>query len=334
MPTPQFSSIGEGDTELNSEDRSLSQKNHVAVVIPVRNRSDLLEKCLASLKGQNLPEGPIEIIVCDDGSNDDPRMVVEKFLGCLPQIRLVRQEAKGPAAARNLGFRSSSAAMFICLDSDIVCAPDCIKLLVKALEVNPDWVAAEATVLPLHGKYSILCDAPENRGGSFLSAASAYRADALKVAGGFDEEFPRPACEDADLAARLLQIGQYGYMPEAIAYHPLRPVTLRTHWRWRRHWKYEMILAKRYGFLSFPGHPSGPYPRLRVALAAIVTLPAGRFLQGVKEMLQNPRDGILACLYALFDVFCGTWALPNILFGPVPPRRNYLSNRKPDTGRV
>jgi GT2 family glycosyltransferase len=156
----------------------------------------------------------------------------------------------------------------------------------------------------------------------------------LKRVGGFDEEFLLPACEDADLAARLIQFGKYGYAPEAVAYHPVRRVSLGTHWRWRKHWRYEMILAKRYGFLSFPGHPSGPYPRLRVALAAIVTLPGGRFLEGVKEMLQNPRDGILACLYALFDVFCGIWALPCILLGSVPPQRNYLANRKPDTGRV
>jgi hypothetical protein len=130
------------------------------------------------------------------------------------------------------------------------------------------------------------------------------------------------------LAARLLKLGEYGYVPQAVAYHPVRRVTLRTHWRWRRHWKYEMILAKRYGFLSFPGHPAGPFPRLRVALAAIVTLPAGRFIEGVKYIRHKPSEGMLACLYALFDVICGLWALPSILFSSVPPRRNYLSTDK------
>jgi GT2 family glycosyltransferase len=223
-----------------------------------------------------------------------------------------------------MGFRSSNADVFICLDSDIVCEQDFLKRIVDALEKNPTWVAAEATVLPQGGNNSILMDAPENRGKGFPSGASAYRADALLKVGGFDEAFLLPACEDADLAARLLKLGDYGYVPEAVAYHPTRRVTLQTHWRWRRHWKYEMILAKRYGFLSFPWHPAGPFPRLRVALAAVVTLPAGRFIEGVQYIRYKPSDGMLVCLYALFDVFCGLWALPSILFSKVPRRCNYL----------
>jgi len=297
---------------------------HVAVVIPARNRPDLLEKCLSSLVKQDYPLNECEILICDDGSTEDLRSVTEKFNGAILKVRLLRQQPKGPAAARNMGFRSSNADVFICLDSDIVCEQDFLKRIVDALEKNPTWVAAEATVLPQGGNNSILMDAPENRGKGFPSGASAYRADALLKVGGFDEAFLLPACEDADLAARLLKLGDYGYVPEAVAYHPTRRVTLQTHWRWRRHWKYEMFLAKRYGFLSFPGHPAGPFPRLRVALAAIVTLPAGRFLGGFKYIRTKPSHGLLACFYALFDVFCGLWALPSILFLRIPSRCNYL----------
>ena len=310
------------------------EANHIAIVIPVRDRADLLGRCLDSLTGQKFQNGKWEVLICDDGSTEEMADVVGRFKSILPNLRLLRQSARGPAAARNLGFRSSSASIFVCLDSDIICGPNYISRMVDALETNPDWVAAEATLLTREGRSSILLDAPENRGGTFPSGASAYRREALERVGGFDEEFLLPACEDADLAARLIQLGKYGYVPEAVAYHPVRRVSLSTHWRWRKHWRYEMVLAKRYGFLSFPGNPAGSYPRLRVAFAAIITLPAGRLIQGLKEMLQNPRDGISACLYALFDVFCGIWALPSILLGSVPPQRNYLSNHKPDTGRV
>lgn len=319
----------------NSRLEPLSREaNHIAIVIPVRDRADLLGRCLGSLKGQKFQDGKWEVLICDDGSTEEMVEVVGRFNSFLPNLRLLRQSPRGPAAARNLGLRSSSADIFVCLDSDVVCAPDFLNRIVWALEMNPDWVAAEATVLPETDITSILFDAPRNKGGTFPSGASAYLSGALKSVGGFDEEFKLPACEDADLAARLIQLGKYGYVPEALAYHPVRRVSLGTHWRWRKHWKYEMVLAKRYGFLSFPGNLAGPYPRLRVALAAIVTLPAGRFIQGLKEVLKNPRDGVFACLYALFDVFCGIWALPCILLGSVPPQRNYLSNHKPDTGRV
>jgi GT2 family glycosyltransferase len=247
------------------------------------------------------------------------------------RIQLLHQkETKGPAAARNMGFRSSKADIFICLDSDIVCAKDFLRTMIQALEMNPDWVAAEATVLPRDGVSSILSDAPENRGRTFPSGASAYRAEALKSVGGFDEAFKLPACEDADLAGRVMELGKYGYASQAVVYHPVRRVSLRTHWRWRRHWKYEMFLAKRHGFLSFPGKATGPFPRLRVTLAAVVTLPGGRFIEGIKYISYKPRDGLLACLYGLFDVFCGLWAVPSILFSRVPPPRNYLSDSKKD----
>jgi hypothetical protein len=88
-----------------------------------------------------------------------------------------------------------------------------------------------------------------------------------------------------------------------------------------------MIVAKRYGFLAFPGKDAGRFPRLRVALAAVVTQPGGRFNEGIRYMRKNFFEGLLACLYALFDVFCGLMALPTILFSVVPPRRNYLFDK-------
>jgi len=314
------------DVEEPTSDRYDCLPEKIAVVIPVRNRLDRLEQCLDSLKDQVFPKGRWEVLICDDGSTDEMAEVVARFNSILPNLRLLRQSPRGPAAARNLGLRSSSAGIFVCLDSDVVCAPDFLSRIIYALKMNPDWVAAEATVLPGSEQSSILWDAPESRGGAFLSAASAYRAEALRLAGGFDEEFKLPACEDADLAGRITNLGKYGYVPGAVVHHPVRRVSLGTHWRWRRHWKYEMFLAKRHGFLSFPGNPIGPFPRLRVAWAAVVTLPAGRFIEGVQCIRYQPRDGLLACLYALFDVFCGLCAVPTIFFSRVPPRRNYLTS--------
>jgi GT2 family glycosyltransferase len=298
-------------------------KQRVAVVIPARNRPDLLEKCLESLACQTLPEGISEILVCDDGSSEDLTSVVETFRSRLPGIRLIKQQPKGPAAARNMGFRSSHADIFVTVDSDVTCAEGFLQNLVEALRRNPDWVAAEGSVLPV-GDRGPLFDAPVNNGGTYGTGASAYRASALIEAGGLDEAFPFPACEDAELAERLLRLGPYGYVPDAIVYHPTRRVTWRMQWRSRKYWRYVMILAKRYGFLAFPGRPAGPLPRLRVALAAVVTLPGGRLLEAVRHAANNPREGLAACAAALFDIICGLAALPEIIFSPVPERKNYL----------
>lgn len=311
--------------------RVIAEKNpfQVTIVVPIRNCPNLLEQCLSYLASQDFGFKDFEVLVCDDGSTEGLWSVVGNFKGDIPNIRLLRQTPKGPGGARNLGIRESTAPIIIFLDSDVLPDRALVGELVTALNQNPGWMGAEACIRPIGGEESPLWDGPVcHNGGRYHTAAIAYRREPLIEGGGFDETFKLPACEDVELAVRVLAQGPIGYVPEAVAYHPLRRVTLRTHWNWRRHWKYEMILAKRYGFLSFPGHPTGPFPRLRVALAAAVTLPAGRFIEGVKSIRYRPSDGMLACLYALFDVFFGFWALPSILFSRVPPRRNYLSTDK------
>jgi len=303
-----------------------SNGDQVAVVIPVRNRSDFLRNCLNSLVAQDYPIRQCEVIVCDDHSEEDLEPVIEAFRPHLPKLKLLGQKKHcGPGAARNMGFRSSSAGMFVCLDSDIVCHPDFLKELLGILKANPSWVAVEATLIPNQNQPSPLWDAPLcDQGGRYHTAAIAYRRDALFRAGGFDETFKLAACEDVDLAARLFEHGTIGFSSEAKAIHPLRKVTLHTHWQWRRSWKYITVLAKRYGFLAFPGRDAGRFPRLRVALAAMLTQPGGRFLEACKYIKKNLREGIIAGLYAIFDVICGLTALPVIIFCPLPPRRNYL----------
>jgi GT2 family glycosyltransferase len=197
--------------------------------------------------------------------------------------------------------------------------------LVTALNKNPDWLGAEARIEPNGAEKSLLCDSPvcEN-GGRYHTAAIAYRRDALVRVGGFDELFKMPVCEDVDLAVQVLKLGAIGFVPDAVAKHPQRRITLTTHWRWRHSWKYVMIVAKRYGFLAFPEKDAGRFPRLRVGLAAVVTQPAGRFIEGIRYMRKDFFEGSLASFYALFDVLCGIWALPSIFFSRVPERKNYL----------
>jgi GT2 family glycosyltransferase len=303
-----------------------SNNAQVAVIIPVRNRPDFLRECLNSLVTQDFPIKQCEVIVCDDHSEEDLESVIEMFRSHLPMLKLLRQQEQcGPAAARNMGFRSSSAGMFVCLDSDIVCNSYFLKELVGSLKANPHWVAAEAALIPNQHRTSPLWDAPVcDHGGRYHTAAIAYRRDAVFRVGGFDETFKLAACEDVDLAARLFKEGVIGFVSEAKAIHPLRTVTLHTHWQWRRSWKYITILAKRYGFLAFPGRDAGRFPRIRVGVAALLTQPGGRFLEACKYMKRNSREGIIAGLYALFDVVCGLIALPVIFFSATPPSRNYL----------
>jgi GT2 family glycosyltransferase len=274
---------------------------------------------------QDYPAVNFEVIVCDDGSIEDLSPALEKPQPGHPDITLVRQYRRGPAAARNLGIRASASPIILFVDSDTVADKGLVRNLVSALLENPDLAGAEACLLPIEGDASPRWEAPGAlKGGRYHTAAIAYRRDALVDAGGLDEVFLLPACEDVELAARVLSVGPIGFVPEAKAYHPRRKVNLLIHWRSRLHWKYLMILAERYKFLAFPDRKIRHFCRLRVAWAAVVNLPLGRLLRAVLWLRQSPSNAMLACLYSLFDIVCGLWALPEIFFCPVPKRINYL----------
>lgn len=297
------------------------------VVVPVRNRPDLLSRALQSLIRQKLLSGGFEIIVCDDGSTDDVASVAvpcDDQRG--PEVILLTLEPSGPAAARNAGIRAASGDTVVFVDSDVEVATDFLENLVTALEKKPDWAGAEARLMPVGGKEGLLWDAPSSeQGGRYHTAAIAYRRRVLRSVGGFDESFKLPACEDVELAVRILQHGLIGFVPEAVAYHPRRRVTIATHLNWRHHWRYETILAVRYGILSFPSRSVGNFPRTRILLSAIVTLPGGRCLKAIKQVFRSPPDAGLAVWYAVVDFACGFSAAPAILFAEIPDRKDYLA---------
>jgi glycosyltransferase involved in cell wall biosynthesis len=300
-----------------------------SVVVPARNRLGPLARTLETLIHQDLSPAEYEIIVCDDGSTEEVATVVAHFAAAPVAIRLNRQPRLGPAAARNLGIRLSAAPVVIFVDSDIEADQALVRHLLAALDSHVEWVGAEAALHPIGEHTGVLWDAPASiAGGRYHTAAIAYRRAVLLAVGGFDEDFRLPACEDVELAMRVLARGPIGFVPHAKARHRRRRVTAATHWRWRRHWRYQTILAARYGILAFPGRTCGPFPRPRVAWAALASLPAGRLWSAVKAAPQTPGDACLGSLYALFDIACGLSALPSILCAAVPPRRDYLAHSR------
>lgn len=85
-----------------------------SVIIPVYNRAHLLERALASVLAQSFQD--FEIVVVDDGSQDDPKRVIAKIGDS--RIRFVRQENQGGGAARNTGIDLAQGRYIAFLDSD------------------------------------------------------------------------------------------------------------------------------------------------------------------------------------------------------------------------
>lgn len=210
---------------------------HLSIIIPTRDRRDTLRGTLDALAGQRL-EGPTaELLVVDDGSRDGTADAVEAMAPAYPlALRVVRGEARGASAARNLGLRAATADVALFLGDDT--APAGAGLLaghaaLHAQRPEPsyavlgrvDWAPA-LTITPLmrwldlHGQFAFAALAPgpappEHFYTAHVSAKRAFLLDA----GGFDERLPF-LFEDADLGARLAAVGlELDYRPELVVHH-------------------------------------------------------------------------------------------------------------------
>lgn len=108
----------------------------VSVIIPVRDDTERLKKCLSALKDQTYPIDKYEIIVVDNGSKKDPVVDITPFEGG----RLEYEQRRGSYAARNKGIRLSRGEVLAFTDSDCIPQHDWIERGVTALLRVPGTV--------------------------------------------------------------------------------------------------------------------------------------------------------------------------------------------------
>jgi glycosyltransferase involved in cell wall biosynthesis len=297
----------------------------VSVVIPTRDRGGDLRRCLAALATQSLPRVAYEVIICDDGSTEAIEPIAREF-GAV----YVRQEPKGPAAARNLGIARSRAPIVAMTDSDTVPDRDWLAKLLDALDAHPDAVAVEGKVFAANeGAFDPLGEGPSNAsGGVYLTCNCAYRREVLLRIGGFDESFPYPAYEDTELAARAQEHGRIVWQPEALVQHPQRPLTARAVLKKLRHWEYVLLMGYRYGYLAWRQYPVR-HPRLRVALLSVIALPLAKWKTAASWFPRKPLAALhLAGLGLVESVGALVLVAPRALLGNFKDRvvrRSYLS---------
>lgn len=101
----------------------------VSVIIPVYNDVAGLKTCLRALHGQTYPPDRFEIIVVDNGSDEDLSDIMNQH----PGVRLLREPKPGSYAARNKAIVESKAAVLAFTDSDCDAAPVWLEAGVSAL---------------------------------------------------------------------------------------------------------------------------------------------------------------------------------------------------------
>ena len=204
----------------------------VSVIVPVRDRRDLLTRTLEALRAQTYPPDRFEVIVVDDGSTDGTAEAAEAAAGPL-DLRVERRERAGAVAARNHGAAVARGEVLAFTDSDCRPAPGWLAAVVAALETADavqGLTLADPTMHrgPLHRTVEAGGDA-----GLFDSCNLALRTEAFRAVDGFDPAFARrirvPRSpgqvhygfgEDTDLGWRIIRSGRrLAFEPQALVHH-------------------------------------------------------------------------------------------------------------------
>ena len=200
------------------------------VVIPTVGRPSLPRLLRALDEGS----GPLpgRVFVVDDRGNLD---VIPLELSGISQafarrVRCLPSNRKGPAAARNAGWRASRAEWVAFLDDDVIPTPTWKQDLDEDLTGLPAGVAGSQgniTVPFPHDRRPT--DWERNvaslEAAKWITADMAYRRDVLEEVGGFDERFVRAYREDSDLALRVGRAGYALVVGRRRSIHPVLPTS-------------------------------------------------------------------------------------------------------------
>jgi len=106
----------------------------ISLVVPVHNLETRLPKCLESISAQTYRN--LEIILVDDGSTDGSGKVCDDFAATDPRVRVIHQENRGVASARNRGVAESTGAYLMFPDGDDYFHKDYVRLLYEAINAH------------------------------------------------------------------------------------------------------------------------------------------------------------------------------------------------------
>ncbi len=194
----------------------------ITVVVPVYNAERFLDESLRAVLGQTRP--PDEVVVVDDGSTDGTGEVLRRFAG---DVRVIRQENAGHAAAYNRGFAAARGDFVARSDADDVWLPAKLARQEELLRRHPE-VDVAMTAAWVFGREERLFGDPPGDGvldpvrfaralyteNSVCSSTVLVRRRLFERIGPFA---PGLACEDYDFWLRAAAAGAvFAHDPEVL----------------------------------------------------------------------------------------------------------------------
>ena len=214
----------------------------VSVVLPVHNGAATIDETLRSVRSQTY--GNLEIIIVDDGSDDETLDIVSRHAAADKRVRLSRQPQSGVAAARNAGIAQARGKVLAFIDADDLWAQQKIAKQIVALQAAGPQYALVYTWYALIDKDSRIIDRsyrPFESGdvlarlcyGNLIGNGSSalIRKVALLEVGGFDSSLrarSAQGCEDLQLCFRLAEQHLFALVPEYLTGYRRTPTNMSS----------------------------------------------------------------------------------------------------------
>ena len=211
----------------------MDDQKALSVIIPTYNRAIILEKCIVALSRQSISPQLYEVIVSDDGSQDDTRERVErssKAAAC--PVLYLHQQNQGANRARNRAVAQSAGRLLLFINDDTIAAPAMLEQhlathgdhpeegvgVLGRIVISPEVPPSLFAKLHLSQSYDYWNGRRELDWRAFYTCnVSVKRAFFVKY--GLFEETLRYH-EDVELSERLSHHGfRLIYNPDALGYH-------------------------------------------------------------------------------------------------------------------
>lgn len=280
------------------------QLRNVSIVVSTFNRRDLVARTLKTIFEQSYPPSRFEVIVVVDGSTDGTADALRRMVPPCG-FRVIEQENRGLAGARNTGYRSASASLVLFLDDDMLCDPGLVAAHVRAHGNDDRIVAFGALFLSADSPRSLAAECFNCEIGAFHLAyqrspsvewretdcvfgnASVSR-EVLEEFDGFDERFRMR--EDLEFGLRLFRAGVYPkYVSEAKAFQYYAKTSRDLIRDAEAFAGSDVLLASKHPDILIPGHVN--WLDRQTGWKRMITRIAAR-TPGVWDIVLGPMCGI------------------------------------------
>lgn len=197
----------------------------VSVITPTYNRARFLPNAILSVFAQTVHN--IELIIVDDGSEDDTRAVIEPLLAD-ERIRYFYQKNQGQSRARNFALEKANGEYIAFLDSDDVWSADKLAKQLVIFESDPgiDIVHGDEAIIDEHGAVVSSENMKRHTGritrqlladNSVSITTALVKRQCFDDMGGFDASLE--VADDYDLWLRFSARYWFHYEPGIVAYY-------------------------------------------------------------------------------------------------------------------